>query len=187
MGSSPKQQDYEASDAEKASASAAMAEYKYFKERYDPLLQEMRDKSMQEDPSQTLRARANADTMQALSGPSYQQTQSVGATGDMSQALSGQLGIANTSGKKIQNQMRTNVLGTARGQAADAQSGMAQASRLATSDALSRAQANQTVRSARTAALGQVAGSAIYKYADETGKTGITNFFDALRNQGSSV
>ena len=72
MGSKPKQQDYKASDAEKASASVAMAEYKYFKERYDPLLQDMRDKSMQEDPSQTLRARANADTMQALSAPSYQ-------------------------------------------------------------------------------------------------------------------
>jgi len=184
MGSSPKQSEYQASDAEKASASVAMAEYKYFKERYDPLLQEMRDKSMQEDPSQTLRARANADTMQTLSGPSYQQTQSVGSAGDMSQALSGQLGIANTSGKKIQNQMRTNVLGTARGQAADSQTGMAQASRMATSDALSRAQANQTVRSARTGALGQIAGAAVYKYADEKGKTGITNFFDAMRQTG---
>jgi len=187
MGSKPKQQDYKASDAEKASASVAMAEYKYFKERYDPLLQDMRDKSMQEDPSQTLRARANADTMQALSAPSYQNTQSIGATGEMSQALSGQLGVANTSGKAVQNNMRTNVLGTARGQAADAQSGMAQASRLATSDALSRAQANQTVRDARTQAIGQVAGTALYKYGEKTGKTGITNFFDALRNQGSSV
>ena len=109
--------------------------------------------------------------MQALtSGTTYQQTQNVGAGGDMAQALQGQLGVAERSGLDIQNKMRTNVLGTARGQAADAQSGMAQASRLATSDALSRAQANQTVRSARTAALGQVAGSAIYKYADEKGK-----------------
>ena len=116
MGSKPKQQDYEASDAEKASASVAMAEYQFFKEKYDPLLQQMRDKSMQEDPGDTLRGRANADTMQALtSQPSYQQTQSTTATGDMAQAYQGQLGQANTAAKNVQNQMRTNVLGTARG------------------------------------------------------------------------
>ena len=75
MGSKPKQQDYEASEAEKASASVAMAEYQYFKQRYDPLLRQMRDKSMSEDIGSTLRGRANADTMQALtSQPSYQAT-----------------------------------------------------------------------------------------------------------------
>ena len=188
MGSSPKKQDYEPTDAERASASVAMAEYQYFKDRYDPLLQQMRDQSMQEDPSKVLRARANADTMHTLSAPSYQATQVPTASSDMSQAISGQLGIANKSGKDIQNQMRTNVLGIARGQAADAQTGMAQASRLATSEALNRARAKQEERSARTGALGQIAGSAIYKYADEKGKTGITNFFDAMREtQGGRI
>lgn len=46
MGSKPKAKDYEASAGEKASASVAMAEYKYFKEKYDPLLQKMRDESL---------------------------------------------------------------------------------------------------------------------------------------------
>ena len=38
MGSKPKQQDYQASAGEKASAAVAMAEHKFFKENYDPLL-----------------------------------------------------------------------------------------------------------------------------------------------------
>ena len=150
MGSSPNKQDYEASEGDKANAAVAQAEYKFFKEQYDPLLQQMRDKSMTEDQARVLRSRANADTMQALtSGTTYQQTQNVGAGGDMAQALQGQLGVAERSGLDIQNKMRTNVLGTARGQAADAQSGMAQASRLETSTALNRAKANQDVAQAK--------------------------------------
>lgn len=179
MGSKPKQQDYEASDAEKASASVAMAEYQFFKEKYDPLLQQMRDKSMQEDPGDTLRGRANADTMQALtSQPSYQQTQSTTATGDMAQAYQGQLGQANTAAKNVQNQMRTNVLGTARGQAADAQTGMAQASRLGTSQALARAQAKQQVASAKFSAAGQLAGAALMQGIKNKQTTGMDNTQD---------
>lgn len=162
MGSGPKKQDYEASDAERASASVAMAEYQNFKKKYDPLLQQMRDQSMTEDVASGLRGRANADTMQALtSQPNYRQTQSTTATGDMAQAYQGQLGVANTNAKNVQNQMKTNVLGTARGQAADAQTGMAQASRLATSQALQRAKSNQQVASAKYAAGGQLLGASL--------------------------
>ena len=196
MGSKPKQQDYEASDAEKASASVAMAEYQFFKEKYDPLLQKMRDKSMQEDPGDTLRGRANADTMQALTAqPSYQQTQSSTATGDMAQAYQGQLGQANTAAKNIQNQMRTNVLGTARGQAADAQTGMAEASRLGTSQALTRAKAKQQVASAKFNAAGKIAGAALMQGADNM-KTKGTNaageevsggFFSPVNEDGTKV
>ena len=49
----------------------------------------------------------------------------------------------------VRNTMSTGVLGTARGQAAEAQTGMAQASRLATSDALTRARANQQTAMAK--------------------------------------
>lgn len=196
MGSKPKQQDYEASDAEKASASVAMAEYQFFKEKYDPLLRQMRDKSMEEDPGDTLRGRANADTMQALTAqPSYQQTQSSTATGDMAQAYQGQLGQANTAAKNIQNQMRTNVLGTARGQAADAQTGMAEASRLGTSQALTRAKAKQQVASAKFNAAGKIAGAALMQGADNM-KTKGTNaageevsggFFSPVNEDGTKV
>ena len=162
MGSKPKQQDYEASDAEKASASVAMEEYNYFKQNYDPLLGKMRDQSMTEDVSTGLRGRFNADTMQALTTqPTYAQTQSTTATGDTAQAIQGQLGLANTRATDVQNRMRTNVLGTARGQQADSATGMAQASRLATSEALERARANQQVATAKTDAVGRLAGAAL--------------------------
>jgi hypothetical protein len=150
MGSSPKQSDYAPSEAEKASAAVAMAEYNHFKKEYDPLLREMRDESKSESAKSTLRGRTNADTMQALTNNmTYGQTQSNNLSSDMSQAYQSQLGQANARAKDIQNKMASNVLGTARGQAADAQSGMAQASRLATSEALTRAKANQDVRQAK--------------------------------------
>lgn len=161
MGSSPKQQDYQASAAEKASASVAMAEYKHFKQKYDPLLQKMRDQSLTDNTTDSLRGRANADTMQALSKPSARRAMTGVDGGDLAQALQGQLGIANTSGLNIKNQMQTNVLGTARGQAADAQTGMAQAANLATSEALTRAKNKQTVANAKMTAAGQVAGAAL--------------------------
>ena len=160
MGDSPKKQDYQASASEKASANVAMQQYQKFKRLYDPLLQNMRDESKSEDSTNKLRGRANADTMQALtSAPSYANTQVSDIASDQSKALQGQLGVASASGKNIQNQMKTNVVGIASNQAADAQSGMAQASRLATSEALTRAQAKQTKRSARNSALGEIAGA----------------------------
>tara|TARA_R110000851_G_scaffold54519_2_gene128611 strand:+ start:811 stop:1437 length:627 start_codon:yes stop_codon:yes gene_type:complete len=183
MGSKPKQQDYQASAAEKTSASVAMAEYQNFKKKYDPLLQEMRDKSLTADVTSGLRGRANADTMQALtSQPSYQNTQSNTATGDMAQAYQGQLGIANTSGKDIQNKMQSNVLGTARGQVADAQTGMAQASRLGTSQALTRAKANQDVAQAKMNAAVEI-GTAVVGEGLKN-KQGGGTFFTPNNNAG---
>ncbi|MGB0358433.1 MAG: hypothetical protein ACPGC4_01185 [Litorivicinaceae bacterium] len=173
MGSSPKKQDYEPTDSDRANASVAMAEYNFFKENYDPLLQQMRDESMTRDQAAVLRSRANADTMQALtSGTSYQETQRVGAAGDLGQALQGQLGIADRSGLAIQNQMRTNVLGTARGQAADAQTGMGKASRLDTSTALSRAKANQQVAQSKLNAGFQVGSALVGQGIRNYGQTG---------------
>ena len=172
MSSKPKQKDYEASAAEKTSASVAMADHKYFKEKYDPLLQQMRDESLTDRATDRLRGRANADTMQALTKPSYARAAGGADGGDMAQAYLGQLGIANTSGKEIQNTLQTNVLGTARGQAADASSGMAQASRLATSSALTRAKNKQAVADAKFTAVGQVAGAALAQGLDNMGSTG---------------
>ena len=150
MGSKPKKADYKPSEADKASASVAVAEYNFFKQNYDPLLQQMRDKSQSDDPITTLRARSNADTMQALTGqgPSLQETQRIDAAPQMAQGLQGQLAQATTAGLGVQNQMQSNVLGVARKQGADAQTGMGQAARLGTSEALARAKADQTVSQA---------------------------------------
>lgn len=186
MGSKPKKQEYQATAAEKASASVAKANYDFFKQNYAPLLREMRDQSQSDDNRRALRGRANADTMQALtSQPTFQQAQNVSGAGELSQALGGQLGVADASAKNIQNKASSNVLGIARGQAADAQSGMAQASRLATSEALNRARANQQVRGARNAAIAEVAATGLDVYSQKKAGEGKNNFgtrfFDALQ------
>jgi len=170
MGSGPKKSDYQPSASDKASASVAMAEYEYFKQKYDPLLRQMRDKSMTEDVASGLRGRANADVMQALSGPDYQAAARGTGGGDMAQALQGQTTLANVGALDVQNKMRTNVLGTARGQAADAQTGIAQAARLGTSEALARAKAKQQVAEAKFGAAGQIAGTALYRGLEERRK-----------------
>jgi hypothetical protein len=90
----------------------------------------------------------------------------------LAQALQGQLGIANQSGLDIKNKMQTNVLGTARGQAADAQTGMAQAANLATSEALTRAKNKQMVANAKMTAAGQVAGAALMQGMQNKATTG---------------
>jgi|SaaInl5LU_22_DNA_1037371.scaffolds.fasta_scaffold53683_2 hypothetical protein len=166
MSSKPKKADYQPSEAEKASAAVAMAEQRYFKEKYDPLLQQVRDQSRSDDRQKTLRGRANADTMQTLAGgANYDAAASGRSGGDMAQAYQGQMAQANTAAKDIQNKQQLGVLGTARGQAADAQSGMAQAASMGASQALSRAAANQQVREAKTAALGQIGTSLIMQGA----------------------
>jgi hypothetical protein len=192
MGSKPKKQDYQASEAEKTSASVAMAERNYFKQKYDPLLRNMRDQSRSDDNRQNLRGRANADTMQALTkDTSFANTQRTGNAGLASNALLGQLGFAEKSAGEIKNTMQTGVLGTARGQAADAQTGMAQASRLATSDALNRAKNNNLVRGAKMKAIGKMARAATSaygeKYGDKIGADGETIKGSGLANALNKV
>ena len=157
--SSPSKSDYKPSEAEKASASVALERYKFFKENYDPKLREMRDKARDGDPSQILRARANADTMQALTNASYQNAKTLDYSSDLSKAYQGQLGVANETGRKIQNTMGSNVIGIGNKQAADATTGMSKLSRLETSEALNRAKNKQKVALAKVNAGVQVAGA----------------------------
>ena len=189
----PKAADYKPSEADKASASVAMAEYIRFKQKYDPLLKQMSDQSLTEDTTSTLRARANADAMQALtSQPNFQQTQNLSAGSDMAQALQGQMSQAEQTGKNIGNTMQSNVLGIARGQAADAQKGMSVASRLGTSEQLARAKANQDVANAKLKAAGQLGGAVLgsgienKRTASATGETRGT-FFNPVDSEGKSI
>ena len=55
MSSKPKRQDYKASEAEKASAAVAKAEYEFFKANYEPLLIKMRDKVKDENYRDSIR------------------------------------------------------------------------------------------------------------------------------------
>lgn len=176
MGNGPKKQDYEPTAAERTNASVAKARADRFRQVYAPLLRDMRDKSMTEDPGDALRGRANADTMQALTAqPSYDVTQSTTATGDLAQAYQGQLGVANQSALDIQNRMKTNVLGTAQGQQADSSQGLAKAARIESSKALERARGKAEVRAAKLGAASQIGTAFILQGGDnmEKGK----NFF----------
>ena len=165
MGSSPKAEGPTESD--RANAQIAVNEYNDFRQNYAPLLREMRDQSKQADATNTLRDRANADTMQALTtDTSYARTQDVEGGADISKAYIGQLGQATMKGKEIENKMQSNVLGTARKQAADAQSGMAQAARLSSSEALTKAQAKFETKLAAQAAVAKLATGAVAKGKD---------------------
>ena len=115
MSSKPKKSEYKPSAAEKASAAVAMAENKYFKEKYDPLLRKMRDASKTDDSADVLRGRANADTMQTLAGnASYDRAANAASGGAEAQAYQAQLGQADKAGLQVKNNMQLGVLGTAR-------------------------------------------------------------------------
>lgn len=184
MGKGPDK--IEPSEAEKTSAGVAKAEYDRFKRLYDPLLQQMRDKSMTEDYKSTLRSRANADTQQALAGGGFQETQRIDAAGQRAAAMQGQLGKATTAAKEIENRMKTGVLGTSRKQAAEGKIGLAQASRLGTSQALERARGEQQVAAAKFRAGGQLLGAAV-QGANEKGLFGEGKFSKFLGDMGENL
>ena len=172
MGCGPKKSDYKASPAEQASAAVGMAEKKFFNAQYGPLLRKMRDKAGSDDNKNNLRARANADTMQALTSQPNAQGVLRGddSAGGVATGLLGQLGVADKSGLRLQNTMATGVLGTARGQAANAQTGMAKAANLETSALLQRAKDKQNVANAKFNAVGQLAGAGIMKFGNKFGR-----------------
>jgi hypothetical protein len=184
MSTKPKKSEYKASAAEKASAAVAMAEHKYFKEKYDPLLQKERDASLKDDSARILKGRANADTMQTLAGSAnYDRAAQGSSGGDEAQAYQAQLGQAATMGLDIKNKRQLAVLGTARGQQADASGFMSSAANMGASRVLTKAAAKQTVRSAKTKALGEIGTSLIMQGAkNKSSKRAITNK-DADGNQ----
>jgi hypothetical protein len=109
----------------------------------------------------------------------------------MAQAVQGQLGQATKAGKQIQNQMQTNVLGTARGQAADAQTGMSQAARLSTSEALARAKAKNDVSLAKFNAAAQIGTAFVAQGLENANTKGADgaqgSFFRPVDSGGNEV
>lgn len=161
MSSKPKASEYKASEAEKIQASVAQAEKNYFNENYAPLLREMRDQSMQEDLGGVARGVAGADTMQSLTGkPTLSGARSVDESADLASAAVGQMAAASAQGLAASRKQQTGVLGTARGQAGEAMSGLAQASRIQNTKDLQAAKAKQMVRQAKFNAAEQI-GSAL--------------------------
>ena len=185
MSKKPKKEDYKPSAAEKASAAVAKAEYDYFKQNYEPLLIDMRDFAEKQDFRSNVRGRAATDVSQALSDAYTGAASAWSATDvdryeDMSKAYLGQLQKADEAALNVKNTLSSGVLGTARKQAAEAQTGMAQASRLATSEALNRAKTNQQVAQSKFNAGVSLAGATIIGAADmyarkKGGPLGISN------------
>jgi hypothetical protein len=124
------------------------------------LLLRMRDKSKSQDTRQTLRGRAQADTMQAMTGGPL----SLGAVSGVDTSANRALGAvgnilrANVVAGDVSANEGVGVLATARGQAADAGSGLAQAAKLARSEDLNRATARLSRVSNIQSNIGRVGG-----------------------------
>ena len=82
-------------------------------------------------------------------GANYGVAKDIDTAATLAIGATGQLLDANRTAKDVKVTEQVGVLGTARGQAADAGDALAQASKLARSEGLAKAQAKQTVRMAR--------------------------------------
>jgi hypothetical protein len=162
MGKGPKKSDYQPSEADKTSASIALQRYNTFKTKYQPLLVKMRDKAESDGLIKVARARAGADTIQALHAdvPQLRAATTVDeTTADTGGALTSQLQKATAAGTAAKNDMAAGVVSAANQQGATAQSGLQAIARQNTSDALDRAANKQARKEATMQAIGQL-GSA---------------------------
>ena len=155
MSSGPKQKDYQPSETEKTQARIAAEEQRYFEQTYQPLFLKQMEESQKRDLTPTFTGRAQADSMQALTGRGAD----VGAAfniGDAANIASGaisNIASGRTAAEKAETGDKLNALSQSLGLGAAASSGLAQAGRLAASEGLSRARAKQQVRLARNDAI----------------------------------
>mgnify|MGYP003115864216 CR=1 FL=1 len=160
MSNKPKKQEYKPSEPEKLSASVAKAEKDYFDENYGPLLRRLRDITDTKDFSDISTGRAGADVMQALtSRPTLQAARSVDAAADIASAGGSQQLEAERTALAAKREGQIGVLGTARGQQADAVSGLSRAANIQSTSDLSKARDKQMIRDARLQAGLNVGGT----------------------------
>lgn len=190
MGSKPKKQDYEATASDKALASQNLKDWQKFQNLYNPKLLELKDKAASGDVTATLKGRANADTMQKISAPSYIAANSTDNAGLIGSALSGQLGDAGSKGKKYQNDLETSILATRQGQAGVANQGLAALAKMDTNERLKQIKNKQAVDSARNAMTGKLvmagvsAGNEMGAFGTGKGSKFLSAFTDNLNSQG---
>jgi hypothetical protein len=168
--SKPKSSEYKASEQEKALASVSLAEKNYFRQKYNPVLTELRDRASTENYEGVATGRAQADTMQALSArPSLAAARSVDSAADMASAAGAQALQGRAQGLTAQRADQVNVLKNARGMAADAQSGLSRAARIESTKQLEFARAKQARRNANFAAAKKIGVATINKIQDTGG------------------
>ena len=161
MSSKPKKSEFEASEQEKTSASVSMADKKYFDENYGPLLREMRDLAEKEDFSSVAKGRSSADVYQNLSGaPTLANVSAIDQAADTARAAVSNILTAGAQAEAAEQQRRVGVIGTARGQAADAATGIAKAASIQATKDLQEAKTKMAVRNNRFANFGKVISQA---------------------------
>lgn len=160
MSNKPKKQEYKPSEPEKLNAAVAKAEKDYFDKNYGPLLRRLRDITDTKDFSNISTGRAGADVLQALtSRPTLQAAQSVDAAADIASAGGSQQLEAERTALGAKREGQVGVLGTGRGQQADAVSGLSRAANIQSTSDLSTARDKLMIRDARLQAGLNVGGT----------------------------
>ena len=155
MGSKPKPQDYKPSETEKTQAAIAAEEQRYFEQTYQPLFIKQMQRAAEIKLAPTFRGRAQADTMQALtgSGPQLGVVSGVSDAADRAMGAVSNIAASTTQAAKASQSDQMNSLSQSLGLGSAASSGLASASRQAASRGLAQAQAKQQVRMAKNDAL----------------------------------
>mgnify|MGYP003632371963 FL=1 len=158
MGSKPKKT--EAGASEKASSQVATAQYARFKEKYLPEMLAERDRTTNVDQRDYFRGKAQADTMQGLTGSGNTTIASIGAvdtTADRASSAGQQLLQADVQGATNQAQEQLNVLKSANQIEMTATQGLANAAKIESGKNLQFAAAKLSRGNAVRSAGGQLA------------------------------
>ena len=189
MGSKPSHSDYQPSEADKANASVAMAEYNFAKKHYEPLIQKAAQDSQSGATAKLARGRANADTMQALTGQDAMNPELVGNPDigrTRTEAIGAQLGAAGTAAKEADNNAGLGALNAARSRQFTAQNGLATVSRIKTTEALARARDKMTDTQSKLELATQL-GSAFIGQGIKNNKGGGTFLTPNISNSPDGV
>tara|TARA_R110002012_G_scaffold63696_3_gene167522 strand:- start:45 stop:638 length:594 start_codon:yes stop_codon:yes gene_type:complete len=171
MGDSPNRQDYQPTESDKALARQSLKDFDKAHELYFPKLEELKAQAASGDVARTLRGRANADTMQKGTAPSYLAANKTDNAGLLGSALSGQLGDASARGEKFQNDMETSILATRQGQSGVASQGLSALAKMDTNARLQNLQNKQLVDQARSNMTGKLVMAGV-NYGAEKGLFG---------------
>mgnify|MGYP003631606574 CR=1 len=168
----PVASDYAPTDAEKTAAAVAKADSDYFAKAYDPLLKEMRDKAAKKDVASTYRGRAQADSMQGLTGNlDMSVVDNINASANIARgAVSNILG-ASTTALSNKRKEQAGVLAAARGQEANTGTALGASSRIAAAQDLNKTKNEQAIRRARRGALMDTAMAAGSQMATNVSQT----------------
>lgn len=162
MGSKPKPQEYAPSETEKTQAAIAAEEQRYFENTYQPLFLKQMEKAATSKLAPTFRGRAQADTMETLTGagPNINLVRGVDTAANLASGAIANIAAGSAQASQASQKDQFNALGQSLGLGSSASSGLASAARLGASRGLADAAAAQKVRLARNNAKFQAVKSA---------------------------